>query len=74
MNIIYTDKHNFNKNELEELFLSVGWSSGHYPEKLCVAMKNFVFFCKVLGKNNWKGVGGGGGCEGGLRLFAGNIC
>lgn len=41
MNIIYTDKHNFNKNELEELFLSVGWSSGHYPEKLCVAMKNF---------------------------------
>ena len=46
MNIIYTDKHNFNKNELEELFLSVGWSSGHYPEKLCVAMKNFdtVFF------------------------------
>ena len=41
MNIIYTDKHNFNKNELEELFLSVGWSSGHYPEKLCIAMKNF---------------------------------
>ena len=41
MNIKYTDKHNFNKNELEELFLSVGWSSGHFPEKLCVAMKNF---------------------------------
>ena len=41
MNIKYTDKHNYNKNELEELFLSVGWSSGHYPEKLCVAMKNF---------------------------------
>ena len=30
MNIIYTDKHNYNKNELEELFLSVGWSSGAY--------------------------------------------
>ena len=41
MDIKYTDKHDFNKNELEELFLSVNWSSGHYPEKLCVAMKNF---------------------------------
>lgn len=41
MNIRYTDKHNFNKNELEELFLSVDWSSGHYPKKLCIAMKNF---------------------------------
>ena len=41
MNIKYTDKHNYNKNELEELFLSVGWSSGHFPEKLVIAMKNF---------------------------------
>lgn len=41
MDIKYTDKHDFNKNELEELFLSVNWSSGHYPEKLCIAMKNF---------------------------------
>ena len=41
MNIRYTDKHNYNKNELEELFLSVDWSSGHYPKKLCIAMKNF---------------------------------
>ncbi|MBQ4220876.1 MAG: GNAT family N-acetyltransferase [Butyrivibrio sp.] len=41
MDIKYTDKHDFTKNELEELFLSVDWSSGHYPEKLCIAMKNF---------------------------------
>ena len=41
MDIKYTDKHDFNKNELEELFLSVNWSSGHYPEKLRIAMKNF---------------------------------
>ncbi len=41
MGIKYTDKHDFNKNELEDLFLSVEWSSGHYPEKLCIAMKNF---------------------------------
>lgn len=23
------------------MFLSVGWSSGHFPEKLVIAMKNF---------------------------------
>ena len=27
--------------ELEELFLSVEWSSGHYPDKLEIAMKNY---------------------------------
>ncbi|RAP54595.1 MAG: GNAT family N-acetyltransferase [Methanosphaera sp. rholeuAM130] len=41
MNIVYKDTHEFSKEELEELFLSVGWSSGHFPEKLVVAMKNF---------------------------------
>ncbi|MBR3920405.1 MAG: GNAT family N-acetyltransferase [Oscillospiraceae bacterium] len=40
-NIIYKDIHDFSKEELEDLFLSVEWSSGHYPEKLVVAMKNF---------------------------------
>ena len=41
MNIKYKDFHDFSEKELEELFLSVGWSSGHFPEKLVVAMKNF---------------------------------
>ena len=27
--------------ELEELFLSVEWSSGHYPDKLETAMRNY---------------------------------
>lgn len=27
--------------QLKDLFLSVEWSSGHYPDKLVVAMKNF---------------------------------
>lgn len=27
--------------QLQELFLSVDWSSGHYPEKLAVAMQNY---------------------------------
>ncbi|MBE7026422.1 MAG: GNAT family N-acetyltransferase [Ruminococcaceae bacterium] len=41
MNIEYKSIHDFNCTELERLFLSVEWSSGHFPEKLVVAMKNF---------------------------------
>ena len=41
MGIIYKDIHEFRKEDLESLFLSVEWSSGHYPEKLVVAMRNF---------------------------------
>lgn len=44
--IKYYDKHEFTKEELEDLFLSVNWSSGHFPDKLVIAMKNFktVYF------------------------------
>lgn len=41
MNITYKNTHEFSEKELEELFLSVGWSSGHFPDKLAIAMKNF---------------------------------
>ena len=41
MNITYKDIHDFTRNELERLFLSVEWSSGHFPDKLVVAMENF---------------------------------
>lgn len=41
MPVVYKDTHDFNEKELQELFLSVEWSSGHYPDKLVVAMKNF---------------------------------
>ena len=41
MSIEYKDIHDFSEKELEKLFLSVEWSSGHFPEKLAVAMKNF---------------------------------
>ncbi len=37
----YKDTHDFSREELERLFLSVDWSSGHYPDKLTTAMKNF---------------------------------
>jgi ribosomal protein S18 acetylase RimI-like enzyme len=39
--ITITEEHEFTAGQLEDLFLSVGWSSGHYPERLVVAMKNF---------------------------------
>jgi len=41
MNIEYKSIHTFCCDELARLFLSVEWSSGHYPEKLVIAMKNF---------------------------------
>ncbi len=39
--ITYKDIHDFKKEDLEQLFLSVNWSSGHYPERLVVAMQNY---------------------------------
>ena len=39
MAITYRDIKDLNENDLQHLFLSVGWSSGHYPAKLAVAMK-----------------------------------
>ena len=41
MELIYKDIHEFKREELKDLFLSVEWSSGHYPDKLVVAMRNF---------------------------------
>lgn len=41
MSITYKDTHDLSTQELQRLFLSVEWSSGHYPDKLVVAMKNF---------------------------------
>lgn len=35
------DIHEFTSKELQDLFLSVDWSSGHFPDKLVVAMQNF---------------------------------
>ena len=40
MNITYKTAQDFTPAQLQELFLSVEWSSGHYPEKLALATKN----------------------------------
>ncbi|WP_406537297.1 GNAT family N-acetyltransferase [Methanobrevibacter sp.] len=39
--ITYKEIHEFTKEDLQELFLSVEWSSGHFPDKLQIAMRNF---------------------------------
>ncbi len=41
MDITYKDIKDFSCAELERLFLSVEWSSGRFPDKLVVAMRNF---------------------------------
>ena len=39
--ITYKDIREFDPKTLQALFLSVGWSSGYFPEKLAAAMKNY---------------------------------
>ncbi len=41
MEIVYKEIHDFSSEQLQNLFLSVEWSSGYYPDKLVKAMKNF---------------------------------
>ena len=40
MNIEYKKTKVFTAAELQELFMSVKWESGNYPEKLVRAMQN----------------------------------
>ncbi|MDO5516975.1 MAG: GNAT family N-acetyltransferase, partial [Clostridium sp.] len=40
MNIEYKETKEFKAEELQDLFLSVNWKSGKYPDKLVKAMKN----------------------------------
>lgn len=41
MSVTYSSTHDFDRTDLQDLFLSVEWSSGHFPDKLAAAMKNF---------------------------------
>ncbi|MBO7451294.1 MAG: GNAT family N-acetyltransferase [Clostridiales bacterium] len=41
MNIRYDDTHEFTTDQLRDLFLSVDWSSGNYPDRLQIAMRNY---------------------------------
>lgn len=41
MEIKYSDTKIFSERQLQDLFLSVEWSSGSHPEKLALAMKGY---------------------------------
>ena len=41
MSIVYKSIQEIDAKALKELYLSVEWSSGNYPEKLAIAMKNY---------------------------------
>ncbi|OPZ77422.1 MAG: putative acetyltransferase [Alphaproteobacteria bacterium ADurb.Bin438] len=41
--IQYKNIKEFSESELQDLFLSVEWSSGKYPEKLVLAMRNYSY-------------------------------
>ena len=47
MSITYREIHEFTPAELADLFLSVEWSSGHFPEKLAAAMRGFETVCSA---------------------------
>lgn len=40
MNIIYTEEKKFTQEQVQKLFLSVGWVSGQYPKRLHKALMN----------------------------------
>ncbi len=40
MDIIYTEEKKFTMEQVQELFLSVGWISGEYPKRLYKALMN----------------------------------
>ena len=40
MEIIYTDEKKFTKDQIEHLYLSVGWVSAQYPNRLYKALMN----------------------------------
>jgi len=40
MEIRYSNIKNFKSDDLKDLFLSVEWSSGNYPDQLVIAMQN----------------------------------
>ncbi len=40
MNITYSNKKDFSERQVEDLFVSVEWLSGNYPEKLFKALQN----------------------------------
>lgn len=53
--IKYSEKCNSSKKEIADLFLSVGWNSGKYPDKLWEAINNSTY--SIFAYDNDKLVG-----------------
>ena len=56
MEITYQDTDHFRQSDLQELFLSVEWSSGYYPDKLVTAMEHFETVYTAWDKNKLVGL------------------
>ena len=54
--ITYKTVKDFTKEELQRLFLSVEWSSGHFPDKLVLAMRGFSTVCSAYDGNKLVGM------------------
>lgn len=57
MVITYTDEKKFTKEQTQRLFLSVGWVSGQYPERLHKALMGVIHRIQRMG---WRTSGGSG--------------
>ena len=57
MNIKYTYEKIFTKEQVQELFLSVGWISGQYPSRLYKALQNSSTVLTAWDKDAQKLVG-----------------
>lgn len=56
MEITYSQDREFTKAELEELFLSAGWDSGRYPERLKRAMRGYSLVISARGGGKLTGL------------------
>lgn len=54
--IRYKNVRDFDREELQDLFLSVDWASGDYPDKLVVAMRNYPMVCSAWDGNRLVGL------------------
>lgn len=52
MNIYYTEEKKFTTEQVQQLFLSVGWKSGEYPERLHKALLNSSTVLTAWAENN----------------------
>ena len=64
MGLIYIEEKDFKEEELEELFLSAGWASGKYPQKLAAALRGYGYV--LAARDNGRLVGLAGAMDDGV--------